>query len=56
MVAAERYIRTLKNKTYKCVTSIIISVISDIKGEEIVVIFYEKGSEKTKQKEFRIKK
>ena len=30
--------------------------ISDLKGEEIVEIFYEKELQKTKQKEFRIEK
>ena len=32
------------------------NTISDLKGEEIVEIFYEKELQKTKQKEFRIEK
>ena len=31
-------------------------VISDLNGEEIVTMFYEKELEKTNQKEFRIEK
>ena len=31
-------------------------VINDLNGEEIVITFYEKGLQKTNQKEFRIEK
>ena len=31
-------------------------VISDIKGEEVVGTFYEKESQKTNQKEFKVEK
>ena len=33
-----------------------IYVIGDINSEEIVVMFYEKESQKTNQKEFRVEK
>ena len=54
------FTRTLKNKIYKYMTSLVtlavISdlVISDLSGEEIVGIFYEKKFQKTNQTEFRV--
>ena len=56
----ERFIRTIKNKIYKYVTSIsknvYIDKLDDLNGEEIVGTFNEKELQKTNQKEFRIEK
>ena len=54
------FTRTLKNKIYKYMTSLVtlavISelVISDLSGEEIVEVFYEKEFQKTNQTEYRV--
>ena len=62
-VVAERFIRTLKNKIYKYMTSISrnayidkLNVICDLKGEKIVGMFYKKELQKPNQKEFRAEK
>ena len=62
-VVAERFIRTLKNKIYKYMTSISknvhidkLNVICDIKGEKIVGMFYKKELQKPNQKQFRVEK
>ena len=62
-VVAERFIRTLKNKIYKYMTSISknvhidkLNVICDIKGEKIVGMFYKKKLQKPNQKQFRVEK
>ena len=46
-VVAERFIRTLKNKIYKYMTSI---------SKNVYGTFYEKELKKTDQQEFRIEK
>ena len=67
---AERFIRTLKNKIFKHLTTISKNVyidvlndivpwnytISDLNGEKVIGTFHEKELQKTNQKEFRIEK
>ena len=53
-VVAERFIRTVKNKIYKYMTSVSKNVY--INGEKIIGTFYEKELQKIDQQEFRIEK